>query len=313
MRQALGKGIGALIPSAPPRTSAAAPPAARPATPPSFDANATPGPSVRAISLDAIAVNPWQPRDAFEESALADLARSIATHGVLQPILVRDLGAGAFELIAGERRVRAARLAGLTEIPALVKDAEERDRLVLAIVENIQRADLSPLEEARAYRKLLEDFSLTQEEVANRVGKSRPAVANTLRLLSLPEDVQLDIAAGRLSAGHARALLALEGDEARRALSREIVVRKLSVRDAESMAARAKDKPPPNGPPADPDVRRLADDLGRALGTKVTIHPARGGAGRIEIAFYSDDDLARVADLLAAAGRGASRGPRPSR
>lgn len=297
MRQALGKGIGALIPTAParPRESAGEPP-------PEVMGEAQS--LVHEIPVAAISANPRQPRDQFEEVALADLARSIATHGVLQPILVRALSEGRYELIAGERRLRAARQANLSTIPALVREANDDESLVLAIVENIQRAELSPLEEARAYRALIDDFSLTQEEAARRVGRSRPAIANSLRLLQLPEDVQAELAAGRITAGHARALLGLDTDQAKVTLAREIVQRKLSVRDTEGAVTRAT-APPRASSKQDPDVRRLADDLMRALGSKVAIHTSKGGTGRIEILFYSNDELARLADVLSAAGRGA--------
>jgi ParB family transcriptional regulator, chromosome partitioning protein len=297
MRQALGKGIGALIPSAPARSRE--PVAAVQAA---AEAAHTADGIVREIPLDAIAANPRQPRDQFEESALAELARSIATHGVLQPILVRALDDHRYELIAGERRLRAARQANLPTIPAMVREANDDESLVLAIVENIQRAELSPLEEARAFRALIDDFSLTQEEAAQRVGKSRPAVANALRLLALPEDVQAELAAGRITAGHARALLGLESDAAKVTLAREIVQRKLSVRDTESAVTRSSTGKP-GAATGDPDVRRLEEDLMRALGTKVAIHAGKSGAGRIEISFYSDDELARLADALIAAGR----------
>lgn len=298
MRQALGKGIGALIPSAParPRESIAQP--AAPEEPREADG------LVQQIPVDWIAANPRQPRDQFEESALGELARSIATHGVLQPILVRALEEGRFELIAGERRLRAARQANLSTIPALVRQANDDESLVLAIVENIQRAELSPLEEARAFRALIDDFSLTQEEAARRVGKSRPAVANALRLLALPEDVQVELAAGRITAGHARALLGLESDAAKVTLAREIVQRKLSVRDTEGAVTRAV-SPKHAATSGDPDVRRIEEDLMRALGTKAAIHTGKNGAGRIEISFYSNDELARLADLLLAPGRAA--------
>lgn len=290
MRQALGKGIGALIPSAPSRRGASGAAAAPRPTP----AEAT-GPGVRTVPIDAVELNPNQPRSHFDEQALDELSRSIAESGVLQPLLVRETRDGRLQLIAGERRLRACRKAGLAEVPVLVREATDQQSLLLAIVENVQRADLDAIEEARAYRALIDEFDLTQEEVARRVGKSRPAVTNSLRLLQLPEEAQTEVVAGRLSAGHARALLALEGEDARRALAREIVHRQLTVRDAERAAQRAQAKPPSR---PDPDVARLEADLGRALGTKARIVPTKGGAGRIEIEFYSDDDLARLADRL---------------
>lgn len=293
MRKALGKGIGALIPNAPPRKQADAP--ATTGAPPGL---------VQEVALDAITVNPRQPRLRFDAQEIEDLAASIRDQGVLQPVLVRSLAGGKFELIAGERRVRAARHAGLERIPALVKEADAGESLVLAIVENVQRADLTPLEEARAYQALIDEFALTQEEVARRVGKSRPAIANTLRLLQLPEDVQRELEAGRITAGHARALLAVESPAARTALSREIVTRNLSVRDAERAAARTRAATAKPAVP-DPDVRRMETDLSRALGTKVTIHPGRDGSGTVQIEYYSDDDLARVVDHLLARKAGA--------
>ena len=288
MRQALGKGIGALIPSAPSRRGGAA--AAQPAPEP-------PRTGVRHVAVDAIDVNPNQPRAHFDEQGLDELARSIAETGVLQPLLVRTLPGDRFQLIAGERRLRACKRAKLTEVPVLVREATDQESLLLAIVENVQRADLDPIEEARAYRALVEEFELTQEEVARRVGKSRPAVTNSLRLLQLPEETQAEIVAGRLSAGHARALLALDGDDARRTLAREVVQRQLTVREAERAAAKAGSKPARR---PDPDVGRLESDLGRALGTKVRVVPTRGGCGRIELEYYSDDDLGRLANRLRA-------------
>jgi len=299
MRQALGKGIGALIPSNPPRRE----PAPREDPYPA----AASGPVVELVPVGSITPNPRQPRTQFDDASLAELSRSIADQGVLQPILVRRLAAGRFELIAGERRLRAARLAGLAEIPALVKEANDHQSLVLAIVENVQRADLSPLEEAQAYQSLIEEYDLTQDEVAKRIGKSRPAISNTLRLLQLPEEIRAEIAAGRLTAGHARALLALDHASAQTTLAREVISRRLSVRDTEKAAAQARPRQAPA--PSDPDVKRIETDLSRALGTKVTIHQARSGSGikgHIAIDYYSNDDLARLAALL---GNGRRRAP----
>lgn len=292
MRKALGKGIGALIPTAPARRPA---PAAEPVAIP--EAVTPPRGLVQEIPLDAIDVNPRQPRARFDDQAIADLTSSIRDRGVLQPILVRTLGPDRYELIAGERRLRASRLAGLDRIPALVKEANDSESLVLAIVENVLRADLTALEEARAYQSLMAEFLLTQDEVARRVGKSRPAVTNTLRLLQLPAETQRDLEEGRITAGHARALLAAPTEAARTALGREIVTRGLTVRDAEKAVARSRAKPATGG---DPDVRRMESDLSRALGTKVSIHTGNDGKGSVEIAFFSHDDLARVAAQLLA-------------
>jgi ParB family transcriptional regulator, chromosome partitioning protein len=295
MRKALGKGIGALIPTAPSRRSTAA--SEVPAT---LAPEIPPRGIVQEVPLDAIDVNPRQPRARFDDQAIEDLATSIRDRGVLQPILLRTTGNDRFELIAGERRLRASRLAGLDRIPALVKEANDSESLVLAIVENVLRADLTALEEARAYQALMAEFSLTQDEVARRVGKSRPAITNTLRLLQLPSEAQRDLEEGRITAGHARALLAVPSEAARTALTREIVTRGLSVRDAEKAVARTRSRPENAG---DPDVRRMESDLSHALGTKVSIHPGKDGKGTVEIAFYSHDDLARVAAQLLARKR----------
>jgi ParB family chromosome partitioning protein len=253
---------------------------------------------VRQLPIDSIEANPRQPRTEFDEEQIADLSRSISERGLLQPILVRSLGEGRYELIAGERRMRASKRAGLTEIPALVRDASDDESLVMAIVENVQRTDLGALEEARAYQMLIDEFELTQEEVARRVGKTRVTVANSLRLLQLPEEVRTQIANGRLTAGHARALLALEGDQARTILAREAVQRGFTVRDVEKAAKRSRASDPgPSGAP-DPDVARIESDLSRALGTKVRIQSGAKGAGRLEIHFYSGDDFTRLVDRL---------------
>src|SRR5258708_15388019 len=217
MRKALGKGIGALIPSAPARRPM---PEAASSEPPAAAAG-----NVQAVPVDAIDMNPRQPRTRFDDDALGELAVSIKDRGVLQPILVRAAGKGRYELIAGERRLRASKLAGLERIPVLVKEANDSESLVIAIIENVLRADLSALEEAHAYQALMEEFSLTQDEVAKRIGKSRPAITNTLRLLQLPEETQRELADGRITAGHARALLAASNPSARPALTREIVSR----------------------------------------------------------------------------------------
>ena len=289
MRKALGKGIGALIPSAPARRAA-------PETAPAAEAP-TPRGNVQEVPLDAIALNPRQPRARFDEQAIEELASSIRDRGVLQPILLRGAGKGRYELIAGERRLRASRLAGLDTIPALIKEATDSDSLLLAIIENVLRADLTALEEAHAYEALMNEFSLTQDEVARRIGKSRPAITNTLRLLQLPDEAKRELEEGRITAGHARALLAVASPAARTALTREIVTRGLSVRDAEKAAARTRTTSAPHAGP-DPDLRRLESDLSRALGTKVAVRIGKDGAGTLEIAYFSDDDLARVAGQI---------------
>ena len=304
MRQALGKGISALIP----------PPPARPGNELAHEGSSRPsaGTVVQFVGVEAISVNPRQPRTHFDEDAMGELARSVAEQGILQPLLVREVGAGRFELIAGERRLRAARLAELEQVPVLVRQAQDNESLLLAIVENVQRADLSPLEEAQAYQSLIDEFDLTQDEVARRVGKSRPAIANTVRLLQLPEEVRREMAAGTISAGHARALLALDEGSQQTTLAREVVARRLSVRDTEREAARIRQRgASPVG--LDPDLKRVERDLGRILGTKVTIHPSRAGSGsgHIAIDYYSDDDLARLVDLLGGGRRRTVQSVRP--
>jgi len=289
-RNPLGKGLGALLPS--------------------YDDS---GERAYLICpLDAIAPNPRQPRKQMDDGGLAQLAESIREKGVLLPLVVRRLDDDRYEIIAGERRWRAAGLAGLSEVPVLVKDVSPQDQLELALVENIQRQDLNPLEEAEAYLRLVQEFGLTQEEVAKRVGKERSTVANALRINQLPEFAKDDLATGRLSMGHARVLLGL-GDESRmRELRNEIVAKGLSVRQAEELARRRKNsqggragagrtgtRKNRNGLP-DSYCRALTNDLHRRFDTKVRI-VQNGERGRVEIDYYSPDDLARVIGLMLAA------------
>lgn len=283
MRKALGRGLEALLPGTP----AAAPPA-----------------GALHLSIDAIAPNPDQPRRQFAAESLGELAASIRLHGLLQPVLVRRVGT-KYELIAGERRLRAARMAGFLEVPAVVRESDERARMELALVENLQREDLAPLDEAEAYRTLMDEYDLTQEEVAVRVGKSRPAVANALRLLGLPEEVKARLRAGELTAGHARAVLSMGGAEEQVSLAREIVERGLPKSEAERVAAARRTRPPESRPrgkargagPGDPNWRAVADDLTRKLGTRVRL-TSRARGGTIEIEFYSDAELDRLIHQL---------------
>ncbi len=292
MRRALGRGLEALLPAAP---APAAPAEPAPAVPP--DA-ASVGIAVR---VGDIVANPDQPRRRFDAETLDALAESIRRHGLLQPLVVRRTERG-YELIAGERRLRAARQAGLDEVPVVLREADPPARLELALIENLQREELTPLEEAEAYRQLIEVYGLTQEEIAHKVGKSRPAVANALRLLALPDSVKAQLDGGELSAGHARAVLSVEGDEARVAFAREITARNLPKSEAERLARIRRADPPARTRGRDPHWRALADDLTRGLGTRVRIMP-RGRGGTIEIEFYSDAELQRlIADLQ---GRGA--------
>lgn len=288
MRKPLGRGLEALIPGAP-----------KPAMPIAIPAAGIAGAEQR-IPLDRIRANPRQPRSEFDEAALRELAASIRVQGIIQPLLVRPDGDGAYELVAGERRLRAARLAGLDEVPVVVRDVSDGESLELALIENIQRSDLSPLEEAAAYQHLLDDFGHTQEEIATRVGKSRPAVANALRLLRLPEPIKKEIARGRLSAGHARVLLSLESADAQLRAARQILARQLSVRDTEKIAGGRRE--PEKPATRDPHRAALERDLAAALGTRVRILP-RGRGGKIEIEYYSNEELHGIAERLSRSGR----------
>lgn len=264
--------------------------------------------------INAIVANPYQPRQDFDEEDLQQLSASIKEKGVLQPLIVRRLADNRFELIAGERRWRAAKMAGLKEVPALEREVEGVDRLELAIIENIQRQNLNPLDEALAYNRLMKEFGLTQEDVADRVGKNRSTVANFLRILQLPSYIRQDIAAGKLSAGHARALLTVDDPEALKGLRDAILSRGLSVRETEAKAASIKHAvaaPPAEAgsaaplPPAkktegaisDSYCRALVNDLVNHLGSKAKI-VQNGGRGRIEIEYYSLDDLERLIGVL---------------
>jgi ParB family chromosome partitioning protein len=266
---------------------------------PGSDLGAGSGPEIVPISV--IAVNPYQPRRSFDPAALDELAESIRRHGILQPLTVRRRE-GGYELIAGERRLQAARMAGLTDVPVLIRECSDEESLELALVENLQREDLNPMEAAHSYRQLLEDFGLSQADVAERVGKSRSAVANTLRLLGLAPGMQEAVAGGIISEGHARALLG--ADEPRRELLfQETVARGLSVRALEALvAAQPKAKPagkPKAKPAPDANMLQVQDDLQSALGTKVRF---RAGSthdkGVIEIEYYSADDLERIYEAI---------------
>ena len=278
----LGRGLAALIPSAPSGVSAA-----------------------REMAISSIKANPAQPRRVFDADELRELSESIAEHGVLQPVLVVESQDG-FVLIAGERRLRASALAGLATIPAIVRTANEQDRLTLALVENIQRSDLNALDEARGYRRLIDEFGLTQQQVARQVGRSRPTVANSLRILEVAPEVQQAVADGTISGGHARALASLDGHAHQEVVLATVVARSLSVRQTEGLVAASRGGGRPvgrsNGRVVDPDMQHMESRMREALGTKVTIASGRKG-GRITIAWYDDDDLGRLVDRLATVDR----------
>lgn len=266
--------------------------------------DATSGEQVAQIPLTAIQANPFQPRTEFTESELGDLAASIREHGVLQPIVVRRTDNG-YQIVAGERRFRACASLGLATVPALVRDATDSDMLELALTENIQRENLNAIELARAFQAYIARFDLTQEQAAERLGKSRSAIANTIRLLDLPPDVQEMVSHGMLSMGHARALLGVADPEAQRALAGRVSVEGLSVRDVERCAQElvggAKARGEKTGVSA--HLADLEAQLRERLGTRVTVQD-RGGKGRISIEYFSAEELDRLLDLLLTGGAG---------
>ncbi len=247
------------------------------------------------VRWDEIKPNPHQPRSPIDESTLSELAASIREHGILQPLVVNRDGAGGYILIAGERRWRAARLAGLERVPVLIKDVAPQQMLELALVENIQRADLNPLEEALAYKQLIEEFGLSQGDVARRVGKSRVAVTNTLRLLQAAPAVRQALLDGRISEGHARALLGCSDAQQQEQLLALVLQRELTVRQTEALVQHTLREPKPAAPvsrPA-PDVRALEESFQKRLGTRVRLHAGPKG-GRLVIYFYSDEELQSI-------------------
>ena len=253
---------------------------------------------VQTLPLQKIEPNPDQPRHIFNEEALAELAESIRIHGVIQPLTVRKLPNGYYQIIAGERRWRAARIAGLKDLPVTVIEADDRTAAELALIENLQRADLNPIEEAEGYRKLMADFKMTQEQAAERVGKSRPAVANALRLLNLPEELLKKVEDGRLSAGHARALLSLKTEQQQAAAAQKVENLQLSVRQTEALCKKM--AKPAAEPKPKPETDYLADcekTLTRHLGRGVKIHAGKN-KGHIELEYYSPEDLQSLYEAL---------------
>jgi ParB family transcriptional regulator, chromosome partitioning protein len=263
--------------------------------------------SISEVPLSALKPNPQQPRKDFDETALRELADSIRQKGVLQPVLAEASSDGSYLIVAGERRVRAARLAGLERVPVLVRQFSPEEKLEIALIENVQREDLNPIEEALAYRNLMEIAGLNQEQIAARVGKDRSTVANTLRLLKLPEEAQDALEKGRLTPGHARALLALANPADQAVLFKRILDKGISVREAEELSAvfsagkreggKSRRSEQSSTTRRDPEVREIEQKLIEKLGTKVNLK-GNGSKGRIEISYYSTDDLERLLEII---------------
>jgi len=270
-RRGLGKGLEALIPSAP---------------------------GVNEVAVDSIVPNPMQPRQMLDQEALEELATSIREQGVVQPLVVTEVE-GGYQLLVGERRWRAARLAGLDVVPVVVRDVSPQQMLELALVENLQREDLNPLETASAYNHLLEEFGMTQQQVADKVGKSRVTVTNTLRLLKLPAEVKEALLQGKITEGHARTMLSLRSEKAQLQVLRAVLKSGLSVRQTEEMVRRLTEeprpKPSPDRKPA--ELKALEDEFRQALGTKVNLTRGSKG-GRLVIYFYSEEELQGIYDLI---------------
>ena len=257
--------------------------------------------SVSRLPINDIEPNRDQPRKTFDEEALSELAKSIADHGVIQPLLVRPMTDGSYQLIAGERRWRASRMAGLSEVPVVIREMSDSEAMELALVENLQREDLNPIEEARGFQLLMETYALTQEQAASRVGKSRPAVANAMRLLLLPNDVLQMVETGVLSAGHARALLGLPQSEDMVALAKLIVEKGLSVRETERMvktAAQGKPKTEKRIKKRDVFYDEAELAFSEALGRKAKVFLSSGGKGTVEIEFFGKEDLGKLMQLF---------------
>ena len=280
-RKALGRGLGALL---------------------SSDRSTDIGAEPADVPVASIAAGPMQPRSHFDEASLQSLAESIKTHGIVQPLVVRPKGSG-YELIAGERRWRAAQLAGLERVPVVIRNVPDENLLEIALIENIQREDLNPIEEALAYKRLIESVGLSQDALASRVGRDRTYITNYLRLLRLPDDIQNLVKEGRLSPGHARTLVTLESEDLQRRLARQIIEGSLSVRATEELVKKATGKShsvatPRSAPVVDPNVRAAETKLRRILGAQVKILQAADGRGKIEISYSGEQDLNRLYDLL---------------
>ncbi len=272
----MGKGLGALIPEGE-----------------ESDRN-----SIVEIKITDIEANDKQPRKAFNDATLADLSESIKEHGVVQPIIVRKLGS-SYQIVAGERRWRAARLAGKKTIPAIIKECSNLEVMELALIENLQREDLNSIEEAMAYKSLIEEYNMTQEEISKKIGKSRPAIANSLRLLQLPQEIKNMIAEGKISQGHARALLSISEEKKQLDMAEKIIAQQLNVRQIEKLAKDTKQKKKKEvlTDAYQIEINQLEERLRAVLGTKVTIHH-RKNRGSIEIEYYSDEEFDRIFELL---------------
>jgi ParB family chromosome partitioning protein len=291
----LGRGLSSLIPPKRSKT---------PESPQSVASTGVPAPAsappsapeeknnIQEIDVARIVPNPHQPRRDFHPEKMQELSDSIKQHGIIQPLVLTKNG-NQYEIIAGERRLQAAKMAGLGKIPAIVRDATEQQKLELAIIENIQRHDLNPVEEARSYLKLTQEFGLTQEEVAAKIGKSRPAVANKLRILNLPVEIQKALISGKITEGHAKAILALENPEKQRALYEMIIKSNLTVRQAEDKTKEISVKTHKRTVNLDPEIKKIESDLSAKLGTKVKLTRS-GPGGRIIIDYYSKEELSNL-------------------
>ena len=282
-KKALGKGLGALLPGHDPRSSGA-------------------DQVVQLVPIAQILPNQYQPRKRFSEKELESLAESIRQNGILQPILVRRKGDGIYELIAGERRFRAAKMADLSTVPVIIRNSKDEESTILALVENIQRKDLNPMEEAKSYTQLIEDFGLTQEMVAERVGRERSSVANILRLISLPKEVQLFIENEQLSLGHAKVILGIQNPQTKISVANKIIREQLSVRALEQMINNAqaglkKQTKKTLKSISQSRYTNVEEQLRKHLGTKVAIRPKKRG-GELTVTYYSDEDLTRISDVI---------------
>lgn len=291
-RKALGKGLSSLLPSRPVATPVAVAPIA--ASAPVVDA------PINKLPIHDIEPNPLQPRSVFDAARLSELSQSIRANGIIQPLIVRKVG-NQFHLIAGERRWRAAKLAGFTEVPVVVQELSDNRVLEVALIENIQREDLNPIEVATAFEKLAGDLGLSHEEIGQRTGKDRSTITNMLRLLRLPGDIQIMLAEKRLSMGHAKAILALPDEELQREVAEKAASQGMSVRQVEQLVQKmtqTRDAKKSAEPEIDPNVKAAIRELENALGTKVRIIERAPGKGRIEIDYYSNDDLDRVYSII---------------